>query len=405
MVNKSPEEPRQRHCMVVLARYPLAETRVEREAMALLRQGIEVDVICPRQHDEQKRELVNGVWVHRLPLKRRITSGYAAQLLEYLIFFSLVFFNLPRLYLKKKYDVIQVHNLPDFLVFAALIPKLMGAKVILDLHDLMPEFFSQRSRHSKDSLAVKIVRWQERMSCRFADQIITVTEQWRRALIERGNPPHKIMVVMNVADSNIFNKQAADRARREHTGFRLIYYGVLGETQGSDIMIEAMGLAVQKVQDISLTIIGAGKFLPTLQELVKKLKIEQHVIFDTKLVLPEELVKRIMTFDAGMVPYRDGVFSGDLLPTKLMEFAALGFPTIAARTRTIGAYFDDTMLEFFTPANKEELASCILNLYRNRSRRAELAQNISKFTEQYNWEKISAAYVARVKELGNPAKP
>lgn len=404
MRNSRSRELRQHHCMVVHAYYPLGETRVEREAMALLHQGIDVDVICLRHRNEPKIEVVKGVRVHRLPVKRRKGRGYVMQLFEYLMFFSHVFVHLPRLHLQKKFDVIQVHNLPDFLVFTALIPKLMGAKVILDLHDLMPEFFSQRTRRPTESLSVRIIRWQEWVSCLFADQIITVTEQWRLALIKRGHPPDKIMVVMNAADSDIFNELAADRAQKEHSGFRLIYYGVLGYGQGLDIVIEALNLVLQKVHDITFIIIGSGEYQKTLQKIVRKLNLEQHVCFSLKMVPPEELVKRIKTADIGIVPYRDGVFWGGLLPTKLMEFAALGFPTIAARTPMISAYFDETMVEFFTPGNTEELAGCILNLYQNQSRRAELAHNITKFNERYSWKKISAAYVALVKRLGDPAK-
>ena len=197
-----------RHCMIVHAHYPLGETRVERQAKALLRRGHVVDVICLRAPGELPREIVGGAGVYRLPVRRHKDRGAAVQLLEYLVFLMLAAIQLARLHLRTPYQVVQVHNLPDFLVFAAWPARLMGARVILDIHDLMPEFFGARFDRSFDSWLVRLVRFQERLACRFADAVIVVSEHWRRTLIGRGVPADKISVVMNVADDAIFRPPA-----------------------------------------------------------------------------------------------------------------------------------------------------------------------------------------------------
>ena len=124
------------------------------------------------------------------------------QLLEYLGFFVLAAWRLLTLHLRRRYGVVQVHNLPDFLVFVALIPKLMGARVILDIHDLMPEFFASKTESDMQSSLVRLLILQEQLSCRFAHQVITVTSEWRETLIRRGVPAVKVAVVMNVADGD-----------------------------------------------------------------------------------------------------------------------------------------------------------------------------------------------------------
>jgi glycosyltransferase involved in cell wall biosynthesis len=93
------------------------------------------------------------------------------------------------------------------------------------------------------------------------------------------------------------------------------------------------------------------------------------------------------------------VFSGGILPTKLMEYAALGIPAIAARTTGIAAYFDETMVQFFTPDDVEGLAHCILTLHADRERLAQLAKGSGKFIECYNWTRLGAEYAALVKQL------
>lgn len=392
------EHPR-KHCMVVHAYYPVGETRVEREAQALLAHGFEVDIISLRKPGELAHETVDGAAVYRLPVRRH-AGGFAVRMLEYLHFFLLAFVRITSLHLKRRYNVVQIHNLPDFLVFVALIPKLTGARVILDLHDLMPEFYAERFRRSLDSLPVRLIRWQERWSCGFADHIITVTELWRQSLIERGQPADKISVVMNVADDRIFNQDVAADGAGDDGHFRLIYHGTIDRRYGLDLALRAIDHIREEAPDLQLTIHGGGEHRRTLIRMVDELGLQDHVQFSTCFVPTAELPKIIKRAQLAVVPYRDGVFTGGILPTKLMEYAALGIPAITARTPAIAAYFDETNVQFFTPGDVDELGCCILDLYRDRTRLAKLACNVVRFNEEHNWPKIGAAYVALVQKLG-----
>jgi len=393
-------ESRRRHCMLVHAYYPLGEPRVEREARALIRHAYDVDVICLRNHGEAPVESVDGVTVYRLPVQRHKGRGLAVQLLEYLVFFALAFIKLIALHRRRRYRVVQAHNLPDFLVFAALWPKLTGARLILDLHDLMPEFYAARFGGSLASWPVRLVRWQERLSCRFADHVITVSDHWRQALIRRGVPAHKCSVVMNVADENIFLWQGNGSLRPPNKSkFRLIYHGTIVQRYGLDLAIQAINRVRHEIPDIHLTILGKGDYVDTLIQMAQELNLHHHVTIVNDIRPAEELPGIIRTADVGIVPYRNDIFTDALLPTKLMEYAALGLPAIAARTTAIETYFGDTMAEFFEPGNIDDLAQCIRNLYESPERLAELAQGSQKFNERYNWSKIGADYVALVERL------
>jgi glycosyltransferase involved in cell wall biosynthesis len=392
---------RRRHCMVVHANYPIGETRVEREALALVDRGYEVDVICLRFPTQPELAMVDGVQVHRLPVWRlKYGSGFVAQLFEYLAFFVLAFIRLARLHRQRHYNVVQVHNLPDFLVFAALIPKLSGARIILDLHDLMPEFYAERAGLSLDSLPVRLIRWQEQMACRFADQVITVTEIWRQALIQRGQPADKVTVVMNVADDRIFHRDTApDAAPRDDGCFQLIYHGTFAQRYGLDLIVRAVDIIRQTVPNARLTLHGGGETQETLASLVDELGLQDYVQFSTDFVPTAELPNLLKKADLAIVPYRNGVFTSGILPTKLMEYTALGIPAIAARTSAIEHYFDDTMVEFFEPGDVDSLAGRIRRLSESPERLAELTQGSEKFNRQYSWPQVSAEYVALVDRL------
>jgi glycosyltransferase involved in cell wall biosynthesis len=313
--------------MIVHKYYP-TDIRVRRQAEALHAAGVEVEVICLRRPGEPAHAVTAGVHAHRVPLRLRADIGAIAQLLEYLAFFVLASITLAWRHLRKPYDVIQIHNLPDFLVFVALIPKLLGSRVILDLHDLMPEFFQSRFGGSFGRSLTGLVLLQEKLSCKFADHVITVTELWRQTLISRGVPAEQCSVVMNLAD--------------------------------------------------------------------------HHVDFISPLPV-EELPPIIARADLGVVPYRDDVFTDTLLPTKLMEYAAMELPAVVARTSAISIYFDDTMVRFFPPGDAAELANCLLELHSDRRRLAQLAEGIQGFNQRYNWPKISQEYVTLVRRLGRSA--
>jgi hypothetical protein len=135
-------------------------------------------------------------WVRR--------GALGGKLLRYIIFLITAAFRLNKLHLRNHYDSVQVHNLPDFQVFCALIPKLQGVPIILDLHDLMPEFYAGRFGSTK-SLPAQLIRLQERLACCYADNVITVSEHWRQALIQRGVPTEKCDLLMNVTDERIFH--------------------------------------------------------------------------------------------------------------------------------------------------------------------------------------------------------
>ncbi|PKO13517.1 MAG: hypothetical protein CVU39_18515 [Chloroflexi bacterium HGW-Chloroflexi-10] len=391
-----------RCCMIVYAIYPLAETRVQREAEILLRNGYEVDVICLRLPDDLPIDNYKGVQIYRekyrFPFLGSKKTGLKGRFLNYIRFFFSAAIRITRLQFKHKYDIIQVHNLPDFLVFCAFIPKLMGVPIILDLHDLMPEFFAGRFK-ARMSFLAKLVTWQERMACKFANHVITVSDHWRKALIKRGVDEHKCSVILNVADDKIFypvEKRTGFAPQSDQ--FRLIYHGSIHERYGLDLAVRAVDQLRSEIPNIHFTLIGNGDFLPRIVELVEERKLSEFVTIE-KLHLAEELPDIIRTCDLGIVPYQNDVFTDGLLPTKLMEYAALELPAIASRTTAIQAYFSDTNTEFFEPGNVNDLAQKILYLHNNPVRLKELSQGSRKFNQRYNWSIVGAEYVKLVEQV------
>lgn len=401
-MRRSDSQHYKRHCMVVFSIYPLGETRVQREAEILVRNGYEVDVVCVRLPGEVAVTNYKGVNIYReknrLPGFLLRGNGLNKKFLKYLRFFISASLKVTCLHIKKHYGCIQVHNLPDYLVFCTLIPRLLGVPVVLDLHDLMPEFYAGRFGQS-NSLTFRLINWQEQLACKYASHVITVSEHWRQALKQRGVPAEKCSVIMNVADETIFCSHDSGKYHQITRGsLRLVYHGSFHKRYGLDLAIKAVDRVRHEIPNIHLTLIGVGDCLPSMIELIDSLGLKEYVTV-MKLQLAEKLPELICSNDIGIVPYHNDIFTDGLLPTKLMEYAALGMPAIASRTTAIESYFKDTMVELFEPGSLDDLVRCIFTLYNNPERLIELSRGCEKFNQKYNWTNIGKEYVHLIDSL------
>jgi len=287
--------------------------------------------------------------------------------------------------------------MPDFIVFAAIIPKLLGAKVILDVHDLMPEVYMAKFGADYSDWAVRLIMWVERRSVGFASKAICVHQPHLDILEQHGNPRDKFSVLLNVPDHRIFRRLPV--VRRPSGPFRLVYHGTIPKRAGLETAIRAVALARKKIPGLEFQIIsGHGDGLSAIQALADKLQLNDCVRIDP-LVPVEQLPDILKQASLGIIPYGADAFTPYVLPTKLMEYATLGIPVVTARLKTIEAYFDNEMVSYFQPGNEVELADQIVRLYRNPDLAAKFAENAAKFSERYNWPQQRAIYYQLVDSL------
>ncbi|MGC2503712.1 MAG: hypothetical protein WA400_16430, partial [Silvibacterium sp.] len=113
--------------MVVFSSYP-ADPRPRRATEALLREGMSIDLICEADDRLPRRETLGSLDVTRIPI-RHYRGGTLSYAYQYSTFITVSAFILAWRMLRKRYDLIYVHNMPDILVISALIPRLFGARV------------------------------------------------------------------------------------------------------------------------------------------------------------------------------------------------------------------------------------------------------------------------------------
>jgi glycosyltransferase involved in cell wall biosynthesis len=374
------------------------DPRVRREAEALVELGHRVVFLASRQAGEPDRETIAGVEVVKLAALRNPRTSMLPYLLDYALCFAGVMAHLCRHPLR--YRLVHINNMPDFLVFAAWLPRLLGRPVIHDVHDLMPELYAEKFGTGDRHALVRVLEWQERWAGRFATAVLTVEDRLRDILSARGIPRHKIHVLMNLPDDSVFAPRPPRAARAADAPFVLVYHGTLARRLGLDIAIEAVARARAAVPNLELRIIGAGEERAPLIELAKRLGLQDAVTFSEGFVPVERIPGLVCDADMGVIPLRRSSGTDIMLPTKLLEYVSMGIPCIAPRTGTIARYFDDEMVQFFEAENVASLADAIVALARDPGRCALLAQRATeRFGERYRWSEHRKVYTSLVARL------
>jgi glycosyltransferase involved in cell wall biosynthesis len=391
-----------RAAVVLFSYYPM-DPRPRRAAEALVSEGMKVDLICLREaNTDPKQETVGGVDVRRVPLRRR-RGGVFGYLLQYATFLIAALGILAARSLTRHYDLVHVHNMPDILVLSALVPKLLGAKVILDLHDPMPELMMTIFHLDRESRAVRTLRRLETWSIHWADLVLTANLAFERLFVSRSCHAEKIRIVMNSPDEKIFEFRPADpnavRARAQGEPFVVMYHGSLLERNGVDLAVEALVRVRQSVANVELRIYGASTpFLEQVMDSVRGQGLTGAVrCFGAKRL--EEIVEAIKDCDVGVIPNRRSIFTELNMPTRIFEYLAIGKPVIAPRATGILDYFDDDSLIFFELGDPDDLARRIQDTWADPGKAAAIARRGQEVYRSHAWRRERNVLVGAVDGL------
>jgi len=279
--------------------------------------------------------------------------------------------------------------MPDFIVFAAFIPRLFGSRVFLDIHDTMPESYMARFKLPKSHWMIVLLRFQEVVSARFASEVISVNHPQNELLVRHGVPQKKITVIMNVADTKLFFRR---NIKENCDIFKLIYHGTILKVLGIDILIRVIAILKNKIPNIQLYILGEGDYLEEVLRLTDKLNLNNYISFNKKMVPTDQVPTLIADANLAVIPNSKNIANDYRLPVKLLECVAMGIPAVVSRIKTVEYYFDETMVKFYEADNVEDLARCIFELYLHPDERSKLVNNADKFNEIYNWNKHKKMY-------------
>ena len=385
-------------CLVAYTFYEV-DTRVRMYAQALMERANRLDVIALRREGEKRNGVLNGINICRIQRRNYNERGLLSYILKIGMFFIMGSIVLLFKQLRYRYQVVHIHNVPDFLVFMGFLPKLMGAKVILDIHDILPEFYCQKFGKTLDSALAKLLLFLEKISVRFADQVIVANDLWKEKIINRdGIPARACTTILNYPSISFYGNSLSLSKKKPYT---IIYPGTLSHHHGLDIAIKALPIVKKEIPRVRLHIYIRSnnlEYYRYLKRLIQSLRLGQNVHFFEPVPITQ-LGDLYQSSSLGIVPKRGGVFSDEAFSTKIFEFMAVGLPIIASRTKIDEYYFDDSMIMFFEPENPEDLARCIIELYNNPNKAESLANKARQFVAKNNWETKRRIYLDLIDSL------
>jgi glycosyltransferase involved in cell wall biosynthesis len=363
-----------------------------------------VDVLCINDDDstEPRSEVVNGVHVVRLPFRRRRTSKLA-YVVDYAGFIAGCAVRLAIRSMSHAYDLVHVHNMPDILVMAALVPKAIGARVILDLHDPMPELLMTIFNLDPGAPSVRLLRSLERLSAHIADVVITVNLTCKQLFASRSCSAEKVSIVMNSPDDEIFRFQSPScgglEKRDPKKPFVIMFHGSPVERNGLDLAVEALALVRQTVPTAELRIYGSqSKFLVQVMDSVRDKGLAEVVRYLGPRPI-EGIVEAIEQCDVGIIPNRRSIFTQINTPTRIFEYLALRKPVIAPRSQGIQDYFAQGSLLFFELGDAADLARAIEHVFYHPAETLEILMRGQEVYLAHTWQQERLGFVKLVEEL------
>ena len=381
-----------RIAMIAYTLYPF-DARVKRAAEALTENGHQVDVFTVACDGMEPSRGGGPARFYFLRLKKQQT-GLGRYAFEYCAFFMWALLRVSILYARRRYDVVYVHNMPNFLVFAGLVPKIGGAKIVLDVHDPAAELMAAIRGRDLPPLVKRLANVEERISIFFSDAVITVNESMRRRLAARYARP--VSVVMNLPDPGRFVPFAGDR---ENSGREwIVYSGSIAHRNGVDLFVKAVPLLADDFPSLRFRIIGEGPALGSVARLAEDLGVTDRVEF-RGLVPNGQIPSLLSDAIAGISPQRGGVFGSLVFSMKVAEYIALGLPVVCSGIATMRHYFSDDELLFFEPGNAEDLARAIRALLTDPAAAAGRAARSRMKLGDLDWPKQKKTLVETVEAL------
>jgi glycosyltransferase involved in cell wall biosynthesis len=393
-----------RAAVLLYSHYP-GDSRPRRAAEALAAQGVNIDLICLREDDRQPaHETYGNINVTRVQLKRH-RGGKLSYVGQYAAFLLACFFYLARRAFTKRYDFVHVHNMPDILVFSAIIPKLLGAKIILDLHDPMPELMQTIFGLSENSLGVSILKRLEKWSIRFADLVLTVNLACKKIYSSRSCEPEKIKVVINSPDDDVFRMQgirAGNSNGKNGNGaepFVIMYHGSLVHRNGFDLAMDSLEKVTKTIPHVRLKVCGERTaFFEEVMRSAQQRGLGKNVDYLGRCNV-NQIVKAIEDCDLGIIPNHRNIFTEINTPTRIFEYLALAKPVIAPKARGIQDYFGDNDLLFFNLGDADDLARKIEFAYSHPSDVAETVKRGQEIYFSHTWTRERRGLLDSVSEL------
>ena len=329
-MNRTADAPGRVLMIVENNSYP-RDPRVRREAEGLAAEGYLVSVISPALPKQALHEAICGISVYRYPGPPE-ANGFLTYVYEYAYSMLAIFVISLWVFFSRGFDVIHAANPPDTIVFIAAFYKMLGRRFIFDHHDLAPDMYYARFEGQGNRWVYRVLYWCEKLSCQLADHVIATNQSYQRLEMERHVVrEERITVVRNGPDPNKLRAVEPDPTLRKRAGTIIAFAGITGYQNGVILLVKALRSLVYDLgkRDVLCAIIGDGHALPELKRLAREYSLEDYIWFTGWVDDPSAYIRYLSTADICVDPTPSCTSNDASTMIKLMEYMALGKPSVA----------------------------------------------------------------------------
>ena len=394
--------------LIIVQNLPVPfDRRVWLECQALIADGYQVAVVCPKGEGDPPYQVIDTVELYKY---RPYAPGGSkiSFITEYAYSFIATAWQTFKARRSGRFAVMQACNPPDiFWPIALVLRALDRTRFVFDHHDLCPELYESRFPDGP-KLPYKMLRALERRTHRTADHVISTNNSYREVAITRsGKQATDVTIVRTGPDPQRLRRGEPHPELRRGRRFLAAYIGVMGPQDGVDIVVRAADVVVHQLgrDDIAFTLIGKGDCFDDLVALRDELGLAGHVEFTGRA--PDELVGRILsTADVGLSPDPKNSLNDVSTMNKTMEYMAFELPVVAFDLRETRVSAGDAGV-YVEPNDVHKYAAAIVGLMDDEPRRAMLGKlGRARVEQELAWDHQARAYLGVYRRVtGNGSAP
>ncbi len=390
-----------RVCAVWDSEYPW-DVRVAKICRSLVRAGHEVHLVCRNRRREPRREVHDGISIHRLPAfpsPLNATFSFPAFLNP------LWLHAVARVVREEQCDLVLVRDLPLALT-GLLVGKASRRPVVLDFAENYPamlgDFWPQNRRKPFNWIVrnPRMARAVERLAVALADHILVVVEEAAERLRALGVDDRKLSIVMNTPLPEWFRDAKSDSTRAEEGNphFDILYLGFLDPARGVDIALRALPAVVRQIPRARLVVVGTGNHEVALRALAHQLGVADRVLFNGWV--PRELTTGwIAASSVGIVPHHATESWMTTIPNKLFDYMVFGKPVLVSDARPVRRIVEAERCGLvFRDRDVTDFTEQLIQLAGPALRRALGSNGRQAVLERYNWEADEKTLLAGLEE-------
>jgi glycosyltransferase involved in cell wall biosynthesis len=275
------------------------------------------------------REKLNGIDIHRHWTYVTPNRGFLRKTLGHLSFYpsALVLSNrrVPK-------PEVAIGSSPTFFAAMAAASMARRCKVpfVMEVRDLWPAIFVDLGV-IRNRRVIRLLEAWELGLYRGARHIITVTESFRKNLIDRGIPPEKVSTIYNGADTTFWRRvdvpPGVSRGLDLEGKKVILYLGAHGISHALSAVLDAAA-RLRERNDIRFLFVGEGAEKERLKAEAAAAGLSNVLFLEP---VDKEAARRFYSLaTACLVPLRDIPLFDTFIPSKMFEIMAMGRPIIGS---------------------------------------------------------------------------